>query len=132
MNSIKGEIVTIQTNGSLSLVTIDSNGIFFSAIIIETPNTASYLKIGNQIKMIFKETEVIIDKNPKPTISIQNRVLGKILTITKGELLSKLTIDTMVGQLTAIITSDALYKLQLEVGNTVTTMIKTTEIMLSE
>ncbi|WP_438426355.1 TOBE domain-containing protein [Aquimarina macrocephali] len=132
MNVLQGEITSIKTNGSLSLVTVDVGAVFFNTIIIETPDTASYLKQGNHIKMIFKETEVIVGKGIEHSISIQNKAIGEIINIKKGQLLSTLTIDSTVGHLTAIITSDAADQLQLEIGEKITAMIKTTEIMLSE
>ena len=132
MNTLEGKITTIKNKGSLSIVTIDVNGILFNTIIIESPKTASYLKEGNDIKLIFKETEVVVGKGTNHPISIQNQAIGKIEKIEKGELLSKLTIDISIGKVIAIITTDALHNLQLELGEQVTTMIKTTEIMLSE
>lgn len=132
MNILKGEITSIKTNGSLSQVTILIKDVFFTTIVIETSSTASYLRLGNPIKVIFKETEVVIGKKTTDAISIQNRTIGEILEIEKGELLSKLILDTTVGRLIAIITSDALEQLQLQAGKKVTAMIKTTEIMLSE
>lgn len=132
MNVLQGEIASIKTNGSLSLVTVHVGTVFFNTIIIETPDTAPYLKQGNHIKMIFKETEVIVGKGIEHPISIQNKAIGKILNIKKGKLLSTLTIDSTVGHLTAIITSDASDQLQLQIGEKITAMIKTTEIMLSE
>ncbi|WP_109851156.1 molybdopterin-binding protein [Aquimarina sp. AU58] len=132
MNVLQGEIMSIKTNGSLSLVTVHVGTINFNTIIIETPDTASYLKQGNHIKMIFKETEVIVGKGVEHSLSIQNKAIGEIINIKKGTLLSTLTIDSTVGHLTAIITSDAVDQLQLEIGEKITAMIKTTEIMLSE
>nr|WP_106791665.1 TOBE domain-containing protein [Aquimarina sp. Aq78] len=125
-------MTSIKTNGSLSLVTVDVGAVFFNTIIIETPDTAPYLKQGNHIKMIFKETEVIVGKGIEHSISIQNKAIGEIINIKKGQLLSTLTIDSTIGHLTAIITSDAADQLQLEIGEKITAMIKTTEIMLSE
>ena len=132
MNTLEGKITTIKNKGSLSIVEVDVSGILFNTIIIESPKTASYLKEGNAIKLIFKETEVVVGKGVNHPISIQNQAIGKIEKIEKGELLSKLKIDISIGKVIAIITTDALHILKLELGEQVTTMIKTTEIMLSE
>ncbi|PKV49065.1 molybdate transport system regulatory protein [Aquimarina sp. MAR_2010_214] len=132
MNVLQGKITSIKTNGSLSLVTVGIDDIYFNTIIIETPDTASYLKQGNHIKMIFKETEVIVGKGVEHSLSIQNKAIGEIINIKKGKLLSTVIIDSTVGHLTAIITSDAADQMQLEIGEKITAMIKTTEIMLSE
>ncbi len=132
MNTLQGKITTIKNKGSLSIVEVDVSGILFNTIIIETPKTVSYLKVGNAIKLIFKETEVVVGKGIHHPISIQNQAIGKIEKIEKGELLTKLMIDISIGEVIAIITTDAFHQLQLELGEEVTTMIKTTEIMLSE
>ena len=60
MNRLSGHISAIEISGSMSLVTIDiGQEIQLKSIIIETPETASYLVIGNEVLAIFKETEVI-------------------------------------------------------------------------
>ena len=132
MNILKGKIATIKTKGSLSLVKINVNDIFLNTIIIETPKTASYLKKGNPINVVFKETEVIIGKGISHNLSLQNKVFGTILEIEKGDFLSKITIDAKVGKIVAIITSEAVEELQLSLNEKVTAMMQTTEIMLSE
>ncbi len=131
MNILKGTITHIKTSGSLSLVEVQVADVFFKTIVIETPSTASYLKYGNQISVIFKETEVAIGKGMVHPVSLQNKVTAEILEIEEGELLSKLTLRTTAGRIVAIITADAVCQLQLLVGERVTAMIKTNEMMLS-
>ncbi|MGH2563179.1 MAG: TOBE domain-containing protein [Ginsengibacter sp.] len=132
MNIFKGTITSIKVSGGLSLVEINVNGIFLKSIIIETPDTASWLKEENEINVIFKETEVVIGKGLEHNVSMQNKIRGEIFEIEKGELLSKLTIAAAIGEIVAIITSNAVHQLQLQVGETITAMIKTNEIMLSQ
>ena len=62
MNILKGEIEKLTISGSLTLIGINVNNIGMSAIVIDTPKTAPYLKVGNTITVVFKETEVIICK----------------------------------------------------------------------
>ena len=104
MNTLKGEIRSIKVSGNLSLVTINVSDIVFKTIVIETPRTASYLKTGNNINVIFKETEVVIGKGLEHFVSLQNKLHGNILEIENGKLLSKLIIETPVGNIVAIIT----------------------------
>ena len=107
------------------------SNVIITSIVIETPKTARYLKVGVPIKVMFKETEVIIGKISKD-ISLQNRIPVKVVKIKKGQLLSQ--VDLQFGKLTisSIITSNAVEQLQLAVGTDVIAMIKTNEIMLSE
>lgn len=132
MNTIVGVIEEIKTRGSLSLVTISAEEIQLTAIVIDTPETTTYLKIGGPIKAIFKETEVIIAKGDSLEISLQNRIAGTVTKIESGELLSKIVMQTDVGIITSIITTKAVEQLTLTEGSSVTALIKTNEIMLSE
>ncbi len=132
MNVLNGKITAIETSGSLSIIEIQIGAFFFKTILIETPNSASYLKEENQVKVIFKETEVVIGKGTKHMVSLQNKITGTIDGIEKGALLSKLCIKTSVGIIISIITANSVQKLDLKLGETVTAMIKTNEIMLSE
>jgi len=133
MNSLEGHIKEVQVNGSLSLVTVAlSDQILFKAIVIETPETVSYLTAGHLVKVLFKETEVIIGKDIKHLISIQNQLRGVIRSIERGLLLSNIMINTPVGDISSIITTNALDQLSIEEELTVCAMVKTNEIMLSE
>jgi len=132
MNVLTGQIETITIKGSLSLVRVLVDQIPLTAIVIDTPETAAYLVPDNVIKVIFKETEVIVGKGIDHQISLQNRLSGHIHAIEAGELLSRLLIDTPAGQVVSVITANAVEQLALKVGSEVTAMIKTNEIMLSQ
>ncbi len=133
MNKIKGHINQVEVSGSLSMVTVDISDVHqFKAIVLETPNTALYLQKGHDIRLWFKETEVSIGIDNNPLNSIVNQLNGKIISIEKGELLTKVVVLTAVGELTSIISTYALLKLKLVVNQTVVVMVKLNEIMLSE
>lgn len=105
--------------------------IAFTSIVIETPETADYLKLGAPVKVMFKETEVIIGKSGAD-ISLQNQIPVKVVAIEQGQLLSQLNLQYQGYHLCSIITTNAVKKLQLKPGVEVIAMIKTNEIMLSE
>jgi len=133
MNSLKGHIKEVHFSGSLSLVTVElSDKILFKAILIETPKTASYLVVGQAVKVLFKETEVIVGKDMKHFISLQNRIRGVIMRIERGVLLCNIHIQTPAGDISSIITTNAVDELQLKEELSVWAMVKTNEIMLSE
>lgn len=132
MNSLKGKIEAVHVNGDLSIVTVKVQNTNFSAIVIDTPETDNYLVKNNPINVIFKETEVIIGIGSVDGISLRNKLFGKVVTIASDKLLSKLVIDTDVGNITSIITSNSVKRLKIEVGTELTAMIKTNELMLSK
>jgi molybdate transport system regulatory protein len=132
MNVLKGKIAEVRVNGELSIVRVDVGGHLLSSIVIDTPETAHYLMRGEEVKVIFKETEVIIATGSTDGISLRNKFRGKVERIDSDILLSKLTINTPVGDITSIITSNAVAELGVSEGSEVTAMIKTNELILSK
>ncbi|MEN8188059.1 MAG: TOBE domain-containing protein [Bacteroidota bacterium] len=132
MNKLEGKIESISVKGSLSLVMVNVNNTLLTTIVIDNPETSPYLKEEKPVKVIFKETEVIIGKGEQNQISLQNKFKGKIDSIDTGELLCKININTSVGKIASIITANAVRKLDLKPGTEVTAMIKTNEMMLSK
>ena len=130
MNVLKGDIALIESHESLSLVKIKVGKFSFTSIVIETSNTVDYLKIGSEINVLFKETEVLVCRKPCPQISLQNRIDCRIEEIVKGKLLSQLTLRSDVGRIKSIITTNAVDQLELKINEEVIAMIKTNEIML--
>ena len=132
MNILKGTITAVNVQGHLSLVHVDVDSVRLSAIVIDTPDTAPYLVPGQAIQVIFKETEVVLGRGGGHLVSLQNRLVGNVRSIEAGELLSKITVDTTVGSVVSIVTTQAVHQLELQIGTEVTAMIKTNEVILSE
>jgi len=132
MNRLEAKIEQLNVYDPLSMVKMKLKSTGFSAIVIDTPQTASYLKVGNRVQLLFKETEVVIGKGHEHLISLQNKLEGKIRAISFGNLLCRLELDTKEGTIVSIITKKALEQLQLKEGDQVVAMIKTNEILLAE
>ncbi len=133
MNSLNGHIVEIEVSGSLSLVSVQIHEeLRLKAIIIETPDTAAYLDIGHPIRVLFKETEVVIGNEGDHQISLQNRIPGTVSRIETGRLLSNVFVQTAAGESQAVISTNAVNQLDLQADTTVVAMIKLNEIMLAE
>jgi len=132
VNRIQGHIAQVEVNGSLSLASIAVHeDIKLKTIIVETPETADYLTVGHPITVLFKETEVVIGKGDLSGISLQNRISGIIDSIEQGKLISEIHLNTKVGTITSIISSNAVKQLSLQEGDSVTALIKLNEIMLT-
>lgn len=131
MNKLSGKIVSINNNEHISIVEVDVEGDIFKSIIIETPASVPFLKVGAQIKIMFKETEVIIAKNFSGFISVQNQVRCKINGIQKGKFLSKIELNFKDRNIYSVITSDSVERLDLKLNEKVYALIKTNEIMIA-
>lgn len=132
MNKLQGNITAINTFENLSIVYIVVNNTKITSIVIDTPETNDLLHIGKSINVVFKETEVIIGLGTNHQISMQNKFVGTIASIESNNLLSKLLIDSTVGNITSIITTNAVQQLGLQTGTEITAMVKTNEILLME
>ncbi len=132
MNKLKGYIKNINSSQNLSIVEIDLNGIDICSIVVETPETASYLKTGNQVFVLFKETEVSIGKNVQGLISLRNQIPCKVTKIEKGKILSKIDLECKEHRIVSIITTSSVERLNLSIGDEVTAFIKSNEVSLME
>ena len=131
MNSFRGTITDVTTSGPFSRIKIDVSGVTFTSIVTDTPESCPYLTLGHEVKVIIKESEVIIAVGERPAISLRNQIPGVIKSIDVGDLLGKLTIHTSLGDLVSIITAESVHTLGLEEGKPVLAMIKTNEVMIA-
>lgn len=130
MNKLKGKIMNIESSEHISIVDIEVEGDLFSSVIIETPETADYLRFGNEVFMLFKETEVSIGKALSGNLSLRNRLKSKIKTIEKGTVLTKITLDYKGKDIISVITTRSTNKLDLKVGDEVQGLVKANEVII--
>lgn len=132
MNSFLGHITDIETNGNMSIVYVEVNkGVELMSIVIDTPQTATYLTKGNKVNVLFKEMEVAISTQKELGISIENKIFGIISDMEIGVLMSRLIVDTNLGEVVAIISSRSVKDLELVKSMKVTIMVKLNEIILA-
>ena len=154
MNTLTGEIAAITTDQNISLVKVLASGQLFYSIILDTPDTSPWLKTGAPVRLLFKETEVMI---ALPTvsplrISVRNQIPCHITSIISGTILCELTLSwstptnqptdaTAIPQPTAtarnqppikaIITRAACDALALKENDPIIALIKTNEVSLA-
>ncbi|MEJ2614711.1 MAG: TOBE domain-containing protein [Ignavibacteriaceae bacterium] len=131
MNSLVGEIRNIKSDEHFSIVEMVVDENIFKSIIIETPETVPFLKTGNKINILFKESEVSIAKDLKGRISLQNKIPCKITGIEKGILLSKIILDFNSKKIVSVITTGAVEQLELKENDDVLALVKTNEVILA-
>ncbi len=130
MNKLQGKIMNIESSEHISIVDIDVKGDLFSTVIIETPETADYLRNGKEVFILFKETEVSIGKALSGNLSLRNRLESKIKTIEKGTVLAKIVLDYKGKDITSIITTRSTNKLDLKIGDEVQGLVKANEVII--
>ncbi len=132
MNRLEGHIGAIRTSQQISLVTtVLDAGHEIQAVVIETPETAPYLKNGDRAAVLFKETEVLLYLPGTTQISEPNQIPAEVDKLEAGTLFTWVGLRTPIGDLGAIIPADSVALLGLVPGKKVVACVKTTEVMLS-
>src|SRR5271169_1780356 len=132
MNRLLGTITAIESNNHLSLVDVVAGQDTFTAMLMETPHNAPYLKVGNTVAVLFKETEVSLAKNLFGELSLRNIVRGTVQQIRHSDILCEVVLDCNGKTLTSIITTRAMRRLELQKGDEVDAMVKANEVSLME
>lgn len=130
MNKLRGRVVGVESNGQISLVDVESGGNTFTATVLEGASNAAYMQMGAEIALMFKETEVSLAKNLSGLISLRNRFAATVQGITLGELLSAVQLDYQGQMMTSVVTTRAVKRLELAIGDEVEALVKANEMML--
>ena len=132
MNKLKGKISAIKSHDGISLVNIKVADTTFGTVLLDTPTSCDYLKIGKNIIVAFKETEVAIGLPNLGDLSMSNQLKCTIKSIQNGQILSHIELTCKDANLTSIITSRSALRLKLETNKEVIALIKANEISLME
>ncbi len=129
MNQLEAKVLHYRTSGQIILCEFETFGSEVTAVILDSPGELAYLKEGNSLNILFKETEVIIATGEIGQLSLNNRFSGRITSMEKGEIFTSLSIDFGTG-ITSVITTKSVNRLGLAVGTEVTALVKANEIAI--
>ena len=132
MNRLRGHITRIESNDHVSLVDVDVSGDTFTATLLETPDDAPYLKVGNPVEILFKETEVSLAINLSGLISLRNRVNTTVTLVREGVILSEVVLEYRGQTISSIITTGSIKRLGIKPGDRVEALVKANEVTLRE
>ncbi|MEA3353291.1 MAG: TOBE domain-containing protein [Campylobacterota bacterium] len=91
------------------------------------------LKTGDEVVAIFKSNSVLLSSNSHIKISAQNQLKGKIETIHKGEVNSEVILDLGGSEkIAAVIPSNSIEDLKFKEGESVTAIIKSSDVMIGK
>lgn len=129
MSNIIATVSKIQNCDSLNIVNFDFNGITLSMMSLELNKN---IKIGTKVKLTCKSTHIAIAKNFSGEVSYSNRLSCEIVSLENGELLCCIHLKIFDTILESIITVNSSLKMDLKVGDNVTSFIKASELSISE
>ena len=101
------------------------------SVIITTASCEDmHLSEGDSITVLIKGTDVMLAKSFSGMISARNRVSGIVKQIIRGDVVSKVFVESQEEMLHAVITNTSLKEMDIKEGNEVTAIVKSTELIL--
>ncbi len=130
MNRLPATIRSIQHSEAILLIDVSVENELFSALLIESGTQPTWLREGETVDVVFKETEVSLAKNLSGQISTRNRMKCSVLAIDRGELLSKVKLLYQNHVIYSAITTRSVDSLNLKEGDLVEALLKSNEVSL--
>ncbi len=129
MSLINARVSAIESEYIIHIVSFLSGTNALKMMSLELP---ADIKIDTEVKLQVKATSVALAKNLSGTLSYSNQIKCQIESIEEGKLLSSLilTVDTL--RLESIITTASLKRLSLSQGDSVTALIKSSDLSIAE
>ncbi len=129
MNKISATVVTIQNVQNLTQVTFATAAGELKMMGLELPQD---IKQNTQVILTCKATNIAIAKRSDTMLSFSNQLRVTIKAIEMGELLCSLLLAYDETLLESIITADSARRMQLQVGESVTALIKSSDLSIAE
>jgi molybdate transport system regulatory protein len=133
-NQIRGVVELIEEGKVNAQVFIKlRSGYTLVSTITKTAVHNLDLKIDDEVTAFFKSSTVLITTDLTLNISARNKFQGKIESIHQGEINSEVIID--IGnqdRIASVVTSNSINNLKLKEGESVSAIIKASDIMIGK
>lgn len=129
-NHLRGEIVSIDTLGSIALIDVGVGARRFSVSVISNAQDLAGWTVGQEVQLRFNEMEVAIAKNLSGQISLRNRFPGVVTGLESGEILTRVLFRMDESALSAVITSRSAQALNLAIGDQIEGLVKSNEMLM--
>lgn len=131
-NRLHGKIVNIIRGKIHAHVQILWKEVLLSVIITSVSCDDMHLSAGDSICVIIKGTDIMLAKSISGILSARNRTRGLVKQIIRGDVLSKVLIESQGDVLHAIITNASLDEMKINSGDEITAIVKSTELILAK
>ena len=133
MNRFQATITQIESEGSLHIVTFDFEGTQLRMMSLEL---GAEVRVGCVVILTIKSTYIALAKTSAvsfaDSVSYTNLIPATIVKIKQGKLLSSIALDAGGYRLESIITRSSSERMKLVAGETVTMLIKASELSIAE
>ena len=129
MNYIVASISKIQSVDSINVVSFTAEGHTLKMMSLELDES---LETGAKVSLGVKSTNVSLSKSFNAELSISNQLPSKIVSVESGALLCRVKMRFLDTELESLITKDSALRMNLEKGDEVLALIKSSELSIAE
>ena len=127
---IKAKIVQISSKDGVSFFELECLNLGVNLYMLAL-NEASKFAQNDEVSLNFKSSDVVLSKLRLETSSLENELKCEVTAVTRGEILSTISLKCEQLCFEAIISNHALKGLNLEANDEVFACIKSTSIHIS-
>lgn len=129
MNKLEAKITKIQSHDSLNLVNFEFKNTNLKMISLELDDS---IKENKKVVLNIKPTSITLAKNLTGLLSSSNKLLGKIKSLEKGELLSNIVSDVKDTLIETVITTNSFNKMDLKINDEIILLFKASDLSIME
>ena len=129
MSNFIATIKKINSVDNLNIVEFDFNGITLKMMSLDLNDD---VQIGKKVRLLVKPTNISLAKNLVGEISLSNQIVANIQSLENGQLLTSVILEINDTILESIITVDSSKRMNLQIGESVTILIKASNLSIEE
>ena len=129
MSQLVATIKKINSVDNLNIVEFDFNGLTLKMMSLDLNDN---VKIGKKVELSVKPSNISIAKNLIGEISLSNQIVATIQSLENGQLLTSVILKINDTLLESIITVDSSKRMNLQIGEVVTILIKASNLSIGE
>lgn len=127
MNRVEAVITAIGSQEGITIVAFEAEGQPMKMMALEI---SGELAVGSAVALGIKASSIAIAKALEGQLSISNRLETTVESMIKGRLLCSVKLRFGSALLESVITSESAERLQLQPGDSVTALVKASELSI--
>ncbi len=129
MSNFIATIKKINSVDNLNIVEFDFNGITLKMMSLDLNDD---VQIGKKVRLLVKPTNISLAKNLVGEISLSNQIVATIQSLENGQLLTSVILEINDTIFESIITVESSKRMNLQIGERVTILIKASNLSIGE
>ena len=129
MSQLVASIKKVNSIDNLNIVEFDFHGLTLKMMSLDLN---ADVQVSKKVKLSVKPTNISIAKNLIGEISLSNQIVATIENLENGQLLSSVSLKVHNTLLESIITVDSSKRMNLQIGEVVTILIKASNLSIGE